>query len=196
MKAFWDERYSGEDYVYGEAPNELLVSFAERLPPGPVLLLGEGEGRNAVFLAERGHEVTAVDQSAVGLAKAQALAGRRGVRIHTVEADLAEYELGAGWAAIVSVWCHLPSALRRRVHAAIPAALVPGGVFFCVAYTPDQIALGTGGPRDPDMLVTAVDLERELPGLRWEVLREQQRAFHEGPHHDGLSAVVLGLGVR
>lgn len=196
MKAFWNERYGGEDYVYGEAPNELLVTFAGRLPPGPVLLIGEGEGRNAVFLAERGHEVTAVDQSAVGLAKAQALAGRRGVAIHTVEADLADYEPGVGWSAIVSVWCHLPSALRRQVHAAIPAALMPGGVYFCLAYTPAQIALGTGGPGDPDMLVTAADLEQELPGLRWEVLREEQRAFHEGPHHDGLSAVVVGLGVR
>lgn len=196
MKEFWNERYGGEDYVYGEAPNELLVTFAGRLPPGPVLLIGEGEGRNAVFLAERGHEVTAVDQSVVGLAKAQALAGRRGVAIRTVEADLADYEPGVGWSAIVSVWCHLPSVLRRQVHAAIPAALAPGGVFFCVAYTPDQIALGTGGPRDPDMLLTAAALEQELPGLSWEVLREEQRAFHEGPHHDGVSAVVVGLGVR
>jgi SAM-dependent methyltransferase len=196
MKDFWNERYGGEDYVYGEAPNELLVDFAARIPPGPVLLLGEGEGRNAVFLAERGHEVTAVDQSAVGLAKAQALAGRRGVAIHTVEADLADYELGAGWSAIVSVWCHLPSGLRRQVHAAIPAALVPGGVFFCVAYTPAQIAFGTGGPRDPDMLVTAEDLSRELPGLSWEVLREEERDIHEGPHHDGRSAIVVGLGLR
>lgn len=196
MKDFWDERYGGEDYVYGEAPNELLVTFASRIPPGPVLLIGEGEGRNAVFLAERGHEVTAVDQSAVGLAKAQALAGRRGVQIRTVEADLGDYEPGVGWSAIVSVWCHLPSGLRREVHAAIPASLAPGGVFFCVAYTPDQLAHGTGGPRDPDMLVTAADLEQELPGLRWEVLREEERVVHEGPHHHGQSAIVVGLGVR
>ena len=166
MRAFWDERYGGAEYMYGEEPNELLVQHAAELPRGRVLLLGEGEGRNAVYLAGLGYEVTALDQSEVGLAKARDLSARRGVVIQTVAADLAEYDLGTGWSAIVGVWCHLPSAIRQRVHAAVPGALIPGGAYFTVSYTPDQIPLGTGGPKDPDMLVTASDLERELPGLR------------------------------
>ena len=78
---FWDQRYGRTDYVFGTAPNDFLAAVAPDLPPGPVLCLAEGEGRNAVFLAARGHAVTAVDQSAVGLAKASALA-------HSLAADL------------------------------------------------------------------------------------------------------------
>jgi len=196
MKDFWDERYAGPGFAYGEAPNDFLVEVADRLPSGPVLCLAEGEGRNAVFLAGRGHAVTAVDQSAVGLHKAQALAARHGTSLTTIVLDLAEFELGHGWAAIVSIWCHLPPGLRERLHAAIPAALAPGGAFVIEAYTPAQIAFGTGGPRAPDLLMTAAGLSRELPGLRWERLEERERMIHEGPFHEGRSAVVSGLGFR
>lgn len=196
MSGFWDDRYAEDGFVYGEAPNDFLVEVVDRLPPGRVLCLGEGEGRNAVFLAQRGFAVTAVDQSAVGLAKAQALAARHGVQVTTEAADLADYDLGHGWSAIISVWCHLPSALRQRVHAAAVDALAPGGAFVVVAYTPDQLALGTGGPRDPDLLLSAAQAREELPGLDWVILEETRREVHEGPYHDGPSAFVVGLGVR
>ena len=84
----WDQRYAVGEYVYGTRPNDFLTSVVDRLPMGRVLCLAEGEGRNAVFLAEQGFEVTAVDSSAVGLAKARKLAGQRGVHIETVVADL------------------------------------------------------------------------------------------------------------
>lgn len=197
MKGFWDERYAQPGFAYGEAPNDFLVEVAERLPAGGrILCLAEGEGRNAVFLARRGHAVTAVDQSAVGLSKASELAARHGVSIETHVVDLADFDFGSGWDAIVSVWCHLPPALRARVHAAVVAALAPGGLFVIEAYTPDQIPLGTGGPRDPDLMMSADILRAELPGLQWEVLEERRREIHEGPFHDGLSAVVVGLGVK
>jgi len=72
--AFWNDRYRGDDYVYGTEPNEFLLSVAAEIPAGPVLCLAEGEGRNAIFLAGRGHAVTAIDQAEAGLAKARALA--------------------------------------------------------------------------------------------------------------------------
>ncbi len=196
MKAFWDGRYGEPGFFYGEEPNDFLVEVVDRLPPGRVLCLAEGEGRNAVYLALRGLVVTAVDQSEVGLAKALALAVRHGVTIETVVADLADYDVGTGWSAIVSVWCHVPSALRTKLHAAVEAGLAPGGVFVIVSYTPDQITLGTGGPKDPDMLLTASALRAELPGLRWELIEERRCVIHEGPFHDGASAVVVGVGVR
>jgi SAM-dependent methyltransferase len=196
MKAFWDGRYGEPGFFYGEAPNDFLVEVAGRLPPGRVLCLGEGEGRNAVYLAQRGLVVTAVDQSAVGLAKAEALAARHGVTLETVVADLGDFDVGTGWSAIVSVWCHLPSELRTKLHAAVEAGLQPGGVFVIVSYTPDQITLGRSGPKDPDMLLTAARLKVELPGLRWELIEERRCDIHEGPYHDGLSAVVVGVGVR
>jgi SAM-dependent methyltransferase len=196
MKDFWNQRYSGSGFSYGELPNDFLAEVADRLPPGPLLCLGEGEGRNAVFLARRGHAVTAVDQSEVGLAKARALAARHQISITTIVADLADFELGSGWAAIISIWCHLPGALRERLHDAIPAALAPGGAFVIEAYTPAQIPFGTGGPKDPDMLPTAAELAEGLPGLTWELLAEREREVDEGAFHGGRSAVVAGLAFK
>src|SRR5262245_4923475 len=97
----WDERYSAPGFAYGTEPNDFLSAVADRIPPGPILTLGEGEGRNAAFLAGLGHEVVAVDQSEVGLAKARRLAEERGVRVETQPADLSDYPIRPGaWAGI------------------------------------------------------------------------------------------------
>jgi SAM-dependent methyltransferase len=139
----WDQRYSSDTYVYGTEPNGFLVTAAARLPPGKVLCLGEGEGRNAVWLAAQGHEVTAVDASGVGLRKAQRLAAERGVTIATVHADLAAFDIEPGtWDGIVSIFCHLPPALRADVHRRCVAGLRPGGVLLLEAYTPRQLGMG------------------------------------------------------
>ena len=152
--SFWDQRYSEEGLAYGDAPSDFLREVADRIAPGgAVCCLGEGEGRNAVYLAGRGLQVTAVDQSSVGLRKAQALAASRSVRITTVTADLSHHDLGTGqWDALVSIWCHLPTALRTQVHWAAVKALRPGGVIILEAYTPDQLRFGTGGPQSTDLL--------------------------------------------
>jgi SAM-dependent methyltransferase len=193
----WDQRYAEPGFAYGTAPNDFLVSVAERIPAGPVLSLGEGEGRNAVFLAGLGHEVTAVDASAVGLAKARALAAERGVRLHTVVGDLAEFVIEPGaWAGIVAIWCHLPAELRRRVHRAAVSGLVPGGAFVLEAYRPAQLALGTGGPRVPELLYSLADLRDDLAGLDLVHAVETEREVHEGKYHAGRSAVVQVLGLR
>ncbi len=113
----WDERYSEEGFVYGTQPNDFLVEVADHIPVGMVLCVAEGEGRNAVFLAGRGHTVLAVDQSAVGLEKARGLAMQRGVTIETHISDLAEFELEQGrYTGIVSIWAHTPPHVRRVLH--------------------------------------------------------------------------------
>ncbi len=188
----WDERYGKDEYYYGTEPNDFLRDQAAMIPAGAdVLCLGEGEGRNAVFLAAAGHRVVALDQSAVGLAKAARLAAARGVALETRVADLAQYRVDADrYGAIVSIWCHLPSALRSRVHPQIVAALAPGGVLIYEAYVPAQIAHGTGGPRDPDLLPTLAELRRDFAAL--DILHgvECERVVHEGAGHHGMSAVV------
>src|SRR6476660_8021130 len=145
----WDERYSAPGFAYGTEPNDLLASVAGRL-------------------AGLGHEVLAVDQSEVGLAKARRLAEERGVRVQTQQADLGDYPIRPGaWAGIVSIFCHLPPAVRVPVHAAVVRGLRPGGVFVLEAYTPRQLGRGTGGPPDPEMMVSLEDLRNELSGLEF-----------------------------
>jgi SAM-dependent methyltransferase len=192
----WDERYAA-GWAYGTEPNDFLRSVALRIPAGPVLCLAEGQGRNAVFLAEQGHAVTAVDQSAVGLARAAELAASRGVSITTTVADLQDFVIAPGaWQGIVSVFAHVPSALRRRVHAAVVAGLAPGGVFVLEAYAPEQLGFGTGGPRDPDLLMPLSALREELQGLTLEIAEACEREVVEGAHHTGVASVVRIVGVK
>lgn len=193
----WDERYSVEEYVYGTRPNDFLASVVDRLPMGRVLCLAEGEGRNAVFLAERGFEVSAVDNSAVGLAKARKLAGQRGVHIETIVADLTHFEIvPESWDAIVAIFCHLPPPLRRAVHAQAVAGLRPGGAFVLEAYTPAQLRHGTGGPPVVELTMTLDALRDELAGLRFEHAAEIERDIQEGRFHTGVGAVVQVLAYR
>ena len=196
--SYWDQRFAGDEFWYGTQPNDFLREHVAALPPhGRVLSLGEGEGRNAVFLAGQGFEVVGVDASVVALAKAARFARERGVAITTLQADLAQFPLGhAAWDAIVSIWCHLPLPLRARVHRDVVAALRPGGVFLLEAYTPAQLAFRTGGPPTLDLLVTAAALREELAGLEFEIAAEREREIHEGPRHHGHSAVVQVLARR
>jgi len=195
--AEWDERYADAEFAYGTEPSAFLSEVAAKIPAGPVLCLAEGQGRNAVFLAQRGHAVTALDQSSVGLARAAELAKSRGVTIATVVADLAEYPIEPGaWSGIISIWAHLPRAVRAAVHRGVVAGLRPGGVFVLEAYTPAQIGRGTGGPSNPDVLPTLAELRSELAGLDLEIAREKEREVREGPYHQGMSAVVQVLARR
>lgn len=193
----WDERFSEPGYAYGTEPNEFLVSVADRIPGGRVLCLAEGEGRNAVFLASRGHQVTAVDASRVGLAKAQALANRRGVQLEAVHADLGEIEIEPGaFTGIVSIFCHLPPPVRAALHERCLRGLAPGGALVLEGFTPRQLELKTGGPRSPELLMELGIIRQELPGLRLEIAREVERRLDEGRYHRGTAAVVQILALK
>lgn len=188
----WDERYSGEEFAYGTEPNGFLAQMADRLPPGGrVLSLAEGEGRNAVFLASRGHAVTAVDASPVGLAKARRLAESRKVEIEIHVADLADYPIEPeSWDGIVSIFCHVPEAVRADLHRRVVAGLKPGGVLILEAYTPGQLAYGTGGPKETERTMTLDALRTELAPLDFEHAAELERDVTEGRYHTGPGAVV------
>jgi len=189
---FWDSRYETLDYIFGTEPNDFLKESAPHLGGnGEALCLGEGEGRNAVFLAQQGLAVTAVDMSATGLKKAQSLAQANSVSINTHVADLANFEFGENmWNGIVSIFCHLPPALRISVHKRVVSALRPGGLYILEAYTPRQLAYKSGGPSDVAMLYELADLRSELMGLEIIVAREVERDIQEGFAHQGTAAVV------
>lgn len=192
----WDERFATDGFAYGTEPSRWLVQHAGRIPRTlPVLALGEGEGRNAVFLAGLGLDVEAVDGSPVGLAKASRLAASRGVALRTTVADLAGFVPPEGrFGAVILVFLHLPPALRASVHARAAAALAPGGVVILESFTPAQLAFSSGGPRQPDMLHDPATIRADFPGVAWEVLQEVEADLDEGPLHQGRAALLRGLG--
>jgi len=189
---FWNERYSGDDLAYGEAPNDFLVLVADRFPAaGRALDLGAGEGRNALFLAARGLDVLAVDQSVVGMQKAERRAHARGLKLRTQAVDLQVFDTEpAAFDVISSIFVHLPGALRAAVHQRVVGWLKPGGVFVLEAYAPDQIERGTGGPKDPGMLASLETLLGELAGLQIEHQAALVRNVSEGMFHTGEASVV------
>jgi len=192
LKNPWDHRYSSEDYYYGTLPNSFLKENLKYLTrPSRVLCIGDGEGRNSVFLAQNGHLVTALDLSQVGLNKMQKLADFNKVRVQPLLADLNDYQFQSeSWDAIVSIWCHIPSSLRSRVHQGVRKALKPNGLFIFEAYRPEQLTYKTGGPSDIDFLVTINELKNDFKDFEILVAAELIRDVQEGLGHSGPSAVV------
>lgn len=191
----WDQRYNEDGFAYGIDPNDFLKSEYSRISKGGrVLCLAEGEGRNAVFLAKQGYAVTAVDQSSVGLEKAQNLAIENGVKISTIVTDLADYDLGNEvWDGIVSIAAHVPSGLRKKLHGQVVNSLKRDGVFILEAYTERHIEMdGIGGPppSKKKMFMSLKELESELNELDFVVGAEIERNISEGKYHQGESAVV------
>jgi len=190
----WDERYSAQEYAYGTNPNNFLEANVSSIPKGKVLSLAEGEGRNAVFLAKQGYSVTAVDASLVGLNKARKLAEDNGVIVEFIHTDLAEYDLGENkWDGIVSIFCPLPSSIRKQLHKKVEAALKRNGVFLLEAYTPAQLKYGTGGGNSVDLMQSKESLRLELAGLKFKHLIEQERDVVEGIYHTGIGSVVQAI---
>ena len=192
----WNERYSVDEYIYGTEPNSFLAEHAEKLT-GPVLSLAEGEGRNAVFLASLGLQVHAVDGSEVGLAKAQALARSRGLEIQTEVVGLGAFEPKENfYGSVISISAHLPSTIRKKLYPLVERCLKPGGIMLFEAYSEDQLLRNTGGPKDPDMLMTLVKIENEFPNLETVLLRELEREVREGTYHTGVASVVQFIGLK
>ncbi len=193
----WDERYNSKEYLYGRAPNDFLVQVHANIPMGNVLCLCEGEGRNAVFLAQQGYEVTAVDGSRVGLQKAEQLAREHGVSITTVVSRLEEFVIeDQAWEGIVAVYCQMEPSLRRRVHRACVAGLAPGGVFILEAFTPKQLAFRTGGPQRRELLMNLDELKEDLKGLQFKIAREVVCDRKEGLLHTGEASVVQIMAIK
>ncbi len=188
----WDERYDHERFFYGEKPNYFVARKLVGLPPGRALFLAEGEGRNAVHAAGLGHQVVAVDSSAVGRRKALQLAAARGVEL--------EYRLGdviggpwakESWDLIVLCFCHLPPADMPVLHAACATALNPGGTLLLNSFSKKQFGRPSGGPPRREWLHDLDELQGQFPGLEV-AATELEVELDEGPGHRG-PAMVLEL---
>lgn len=197
IKDIWQQRYSDDAYLYGTTPNDFLVEQGKRLAGKKVLCVAEGEGRNAVYLAKLGCDVTAVEIAPAGVEKIKRLAEKEGVAINVIEADLATWQWPvASYDAVVAIFAHFPTLTRHQIHQAIVHALKTDGMLVLEAYTPEQLQYKTGGPPKAEMMMTCESLRTEFHGLSFELLHGVERQVQEGQGHNGLAAVVQCIGVK
>jgi SAM-dependent methyltransferase len=194
-EAFWSARYAdaGEDYLFGTEPNKFLAGQGACFGEGArVLSVADGEGRNAVWLAEQGCAVTATEISPVALEKAARLARQRQVAVDFVQADILQWEWPqAAFDAVVGIFIQFAGPPERlRQLAGMKQAVKPGGVLLLQGYTPKQLDYRTGGPSAVENLYTEAML-REL-FADWEIvlLREHEDVINEGTAHAGRSALI------
>jgi SAM-dependent methyltransferase len=189
----WDHRYDAPGYLFGTDPAAFVRAHVGLLAPGShVLAVADGEGRNSVFLAEHGMEVTAFDGSAVAVAKARSLAQERGVDVdfHVSGVDAWEWTPGR-FDAVAAVFIQFAApAARARLFDAMIATLAPGGRLLLHGYTPAQIAYGTGGPPDAENMYTVALLAEAFAGHEIVELVEYEADLDEGPAHRGRSALI------
>ncbi len=195
----WNERFSAPGYLFGTEPNAFLKSQAHRLRKGQrALSIADGEGRNGVFLAERGLEVLSVDFSPVALAKARALAEARGVAVKFEQADLLTWTWPAAqFDVVTAIFVQFATAEERpRFFAGMKQALKPGGLLLMQAYGPGQLAYGTGGPKDVTQLYTRALLEQAFGDFSSLEIREHDSMLEEGTRHVGMSALIDMVGTK
>jgi ubiquinone/menaquinone biosynthesis C-methylase UbiE len=170
----WDERYAESELLWSAGPNKFVAAELGSLRPGRAVDVACGEGRNALWLADRGWDVTAVDFSLTGLDKGRALQTRhehgRDMHINWVHADVLEHDFGSQqFDLVVIAYLQVPGDERHHVVRRTFESLTPGGTFFVVAHDSTNLTEGTGGPQDPSVLYTAEDVLADLDGMRFEV---------------------------
>ena len=193
----WEKRFSVPDYVFGTAPNAFLESQAAALPKsGTALAVADGEGRNGVWLAERGLDVLSFDWSPTALRKAQALAKARGVTLRTVQADVVQWEWPeAAFDVVVAIFVQfLTPHERRQAFAGMRKALKPGGLLLIEGYRPEQLNYKTGGPSQVENLYTRALLEAEFGALSEIHITEHDSMTSEGAGHVGMAALIDLVG--
>lgn len=187
-----DERYQTPEYIFGDQPCQWLIMNQHRLPQsGEALALGDGDGRNGVFLAEFGLQVTSVDLAEVGLTKARDLAKRRGVAIKTVQADLEDYEVDPeSQDLIISIYYNLLDSIRKLVQERAEVALKPGGLFILEAFHHLQLKYQSGGPKTNDLLYDLDVLINDFQTLQILDAFDGLCYFDEGSRHSGLGHII------
>lgn len=195
-KSFWDERYESEAYVYGKAPNRFLKKCLKDLKPGKILFPGEGEGRNAVFAAKCGWDVTAFDSSIEGRKKALKLAEVNGVSINYLHSDYLDFKPNEKFDAIGLFFTHMPEDMRPVVHNRYVDFLKPGGRIIVQGFRKEQLGLSSGGPKEVSMLFSAEDLRRDFTRLNSVQIEEMDDELSEGPFHQGFARLVTLIGIK
>ena len=195
-KEFWDGRFSGEEYIYGEEPNEYFKEKLLEFLPGEILFAAEGEGRNAVFAAEEAWKVGAFDQSSEAKKKAEKLAKKRGVEIEYKVGKLPDlgYEKEE-FDAVALIYAHFPPEIRADYHKRLISYLRRDGLVFFEGFSEkhpayQQVNPKVGGPKDEALLFSMEEIKKDFGELKFLELYEAEVDLKEGEHHKGLGSVI------
>ena len=195
MKDIWNERYNGENYVYGKNPNVFFAEQLNTLDPGRLILPCEGEGRNAVFAAIKGWDVIAFDQSEVGKKKALELARQNNTTITYTIADAIDFEMPEETIdAVAFIYAHFPANIRKAIHQKAIDWLKPGGLIIMESFNPSQLKYSSGGPKEISMLYTEEMMQEDFHALKIELLQSLQVELKEGNLHDGIAELIRFVG--
>lgn len=197
MKSFWNERYGGRDFVYGELPNVFFAEMLSAIKSGTIILPCDGEGRNAVYAAKQGWKVEAFDISEAGKTKANHLALKYNVMIDFKIKDAATALYPNHSADVVAlIYTHLPIEVRKKLHHNVVNWLKPSGKVILETFCPDQLKNSSGGPKDIDMLYTKEILAEDFKELNIEYLEYASIQLNEGEYHEGKADVIRMIATK
>lgn len=188
----WNERYAKKDLMWSAGPNVLLESLVTDLPPGRAIDVATGEGRNAIWLAEQGWQVDAIDFSDVGVSKARTIAESKQLDVNWIVADVCEHQFPSLFYDLAAVaFLHTAPTERAKWLGAVINSIAPGGYFLYIAHDPSNVAEGVGGPQDISLLPTVDSVSALLAGF--EILRSEvvRRSVATDPGHGGGSGTAL-----
>ena len=194
---FWNQRYATNEYVYGMNPNHFFKEIIDAHPPGKILLPAEGEGRNAVYAAQKGWQVDAFDFSEEAQKKALQLAARQNVHINYRLLSLDEIQFPPEYYdAVGIIYVHAPVTIRRDFHQRICQTLKEGGFLVMEVFSKEQIRYNSGGPPDIELLYTTSELAMDFAELSISQLSQLEVELREGPYHRGKANVIRLLAFK
>ncbi len=194
---FWDERYSGNNFVYGKEPNGFFKKQIDKLKPGKILMLAEGEGRNGVYAAENGWQVDAVDFSQAAKAKALKFAEERKVELNYTVNMLEEYEPAQNYYdAAGLIFVHLKPELKNTIFKKAAGSIKIGGRIIFEAFAKEQVNNNTGGPKDAGMLYSVEEVENLFDNFYVDISERKTVGLSEGPYHSGDAVVIRFTGTK
>ena len=198
MNNFWNERYAEKEYAYGIHPNQFLVDSIFNLPKyGKILFPAEGEGRNAVFAAKNGLEVTAFDLSSEGKKKADELASDNDVKIDYRVGMLEDLNFEPNsFDGVVLSYAHFPKAIRKAMHQQILRLVKPNGIIVFEAFSKEQLDYPSGGPKDVAMLFSEEEVKEEFENVDFDFIKTEIIELNEGAYHQGKGSVVRFIGKK
>lgn len=197
MKEFWNERYAEADYAYGCEPNIFLKENISKLPNGKILFPAEGEGRNAVFAAQLGYNVSAFDTSEEGQKKAIKLAQNSKTSIDYKVGFLEDLNYSENeFDAIVLIYAHVPANVRKEFHHKLLSLLKTNGIIIFEAFSKEQLKYNSGGPKEIKMLFSEEEVKEEFPNLKFSIIETTETELKEGKYHIGKANVVRFIATK